>query len=51
MAQFGAHTMDRQRLTLKENAWTTFVVLPRDGPSLAWRYLTDRSSFYDKARR
>jgi len=46
MAQFGANRMDRQRLTLAENAWTTFVELPVEAPSLVWRYLTDRSSFY-----
>ena len=46
MAQFGLHRMDRQRLTLGENARQTFVVLPRELPSLVYRYLTDRSSFY-----
>jgi len=55
MAQFGLHTMDRQRLTLAENARQTFVDLPRRAPALAWRYLTNRSSFYqlppqDRAR-
>jgi hypothetical protein len=51
MAQFGLNTMDRQRLTLGANAWQTFVELPRTAPSLAWRYLTDRSSFYDRPER
>lgn len=51
MVQFGTHTMDRQRLTLKQNAWTTFAVLPREAPVLVWRYLTDRSSFYNNPRR
>jgi hypothetical protein len=46
MAQFGLHVMDRQRLALRENARLTFVVLPSRLPSLAWRYITDRSSFY-----
>jgi hypothetical protein len=50
MVQFGTHTMDRQRLTLRENAWTTFVVLPREAPTLVWRYLTDRASFYKRPR-
>jgi hypothetical protein len=50
MAQFGLHTMDRQRLTLGQNAWATFVVLPRRGPALVWRYLTDRASFYGQPR-
>ena len=51
MVQFGTHTMDRQRLTLKQNAWTTFAVLPRAAPVLVWRYLTDRSTFYNNPRR
>jgi hypothetical protein len=51
MVQFGTHRMDRQRLTLRENAWTTFVVLPREAPTLAWRYLTDRATFYGQPRR
>jgi hypothetical protein len=48
MVQFGAHLMDRQRLTLRHNAWTTFVTLPREAPGLAWRYFTDRASFYSR---
>jgi hypothetical protein len=51
MFQFGDHRMDRQQLTLRENAWTTFVVLPREAPSLAWRYVTDRASFYKQPKR
>ncbi|HYN09161.1 MAG TPA: hypothetical protein VES67_17395 [Vicinamibacterales bacterium] len=51
MVQFGTNTMDRQRLTLRENAWSTFVVLPREVPTLVWRYLTDRASFYNQPRR
>jgi len=55
MAQFGLNTMDRQRLTLAENARETFITLPMHAPALAWRYLTNRSSFYqlplrDRAR-
>jgi hypothetical protein len=50
LVQFGTHTMDRQRLTLKDNAWRTFAVLPREAPTLAWRYLTDRASFYNRPR-
>jgi hypothetical protein len=46
MAQFGLHTMDRQRLSLGDNAWGVFVEVPRMAPSLAYRYLTDRASFY-----
>jgi hypothetical protein len=50
LVQFGTHRMDRQELSLGDNAWQTFVELPRDGPALAWRYLTDRSSFYRQPR-
>ena len=46
IAQFGLHRMDRQRLSLRENARQTFVVLPRELPGLALRYLTARDSFY-----
>jgi hypothetical protein len=50
LVQFGAHRMDRQQLTLRDNAWQTFVELPRQAPSLAWRYLSDRDSFYRQPR-
>jgi hypothetical protein len=50
MAQFGTHTMDRERLTLAANASQTFVKLPRAAPGLIWRYLTNRSSFYTQPR-
>jgi hypothetical protein len=50
LVQFGTHTMDRQRLTLKDNAWRTYAVLPREAPTLVWRYLTDRTSFYNRPR-
>ena len=50
MAQFGMNTMDRQRLSLRENAWGVFVEVPRLAPSLAYRYLTDRASFYRAPR-
>ena len=46
MAQFALNTMDRQRLTLRQNAYWTFVTLPPLLPQLAWRYAFDRSSFY-----
>ncbi len=51
MAQFGAGLMDRQRMEPARNAHTTFIVLPRLLPDLAWRYFTDRASFYDAVRR
>jgi hypothetical protein len=46
MAQFGAGTMNRQKLEPATLAYTTFLVLPRELPSLAWRYAFDRRSFY-----
>ena len=50
LLQFGTHRMDRQRLTLGDNARQTFVELPLEAPSLAWRYLRDRNSFYRQPR-
>ncbi len=50
LLQFGTNRMDRQRLTLGDNARQTFVVLPVEAPSLAWRYLTNRESFYRQPR-
>ncbi len=50
LMQFGTHRMDRMGLSLRDNAWQTFVELPRDAPSLAWRYFTDRNSFYRQPR-
>ena len=47
MAQFATRLMDRQRLEPARNAYHAFVTLPRMAPSLAWRYLVDRESFYD----
>jgi hypothetical protein len=46
VAAFGMHRMDRQRLTLADNARTVFLQLPREAGSIAWRYVFDRSSFY-----
>jgi hypothetical protein len=46
MMQFGLNRMDRKRLTLIENARQTYLVLPLEAPGIAWRYFTDRSSFY-----
>jgi len=50
MAQFGLNTMDRQRLSLRDNAWGVFVEMPRMAPSIVYRYLTDRASFYRAPR-
>jgi hypothetical protein len=46
MAQFGSGLMDRQRLTLADNAYHTFVTVPMRLPELAWRYVFARQSFY-----
>ena len=51
MAQFGTGLMDRQRMEPARNAYTTLVVLPRLLPSLAYRYVFDRPSFYQEAER
>lgn len=47
MIQFGTGLMDRQRLTLRSNAWNAFVVVPRELPRIVYRYFFDRSSFYE----
>ena len=50
-AEFAIGAMDRQRLQLGRNAYDAFVTIPREAPSLAYRYLFDRQSFYaGKAR-
>ena len=46
MAEFATGLMDRQRLELARNAYDAFVTIPQMAPSLAYRYLFDRSSFY-----
>ena len=46
MAQFGGGLMDRQRLTLRENAYHTFVTVPLRLPELVYRYVFARSSFF-----
>jgi len=51
MAQFGLNRMDRQKLTLADNARITFIELPLEAPALAWRYLTDRESLYKLPRK
>ncbi len=48
--QFGAGWMDRQRLELGRNAYGTFIEVPQQLPVLAYRYLFDRSSFYESGR-
>ena len=51
MAQFGAGMMNRQKLEPSRITYNTFVVMPRALPGLAWRYVLDRASFYESARR
>jgi hypothetical protein len=46
IAEFATGLMDRQRLEPAKNAYDAFVTLPREAPTLAYRYLFDRSSFY-----
>ena len=49
IALFGTRMMDRQRIEPARNAYDAFVTLPRVAPSLAWRYLFQRDSFYNPA--
>ena len=49
IVQFGAGLMDRQRLELARIAYNNFVTVPRRLPDLAYRYLFDRSSYYDRS--
>jgi len=48
IAEFATGLMDRQRLEPAKNAYDAFVTVPRLGPSLAYRYLFERSSFYQR---
>jgi hypothetical protein len=50
IALFGTRMMDRQRLELARNARDVFLTLPARAPSLLYRYLLDRDSFYSPAR-
>ena len=50
----GLHPWDgvtEPKFELGPNAWNTFVEVPRQLPSLTYRYLFDRSSFYEVSRR
>lgn len=51
MVQWGTHSMDRQGLTLRQNARATFVDVPRELPADVWRYFTNRASFFQQPRR
>jgi hypothetical protein len=48
-AEFATGLMDRQKLEPRKNAYDAFVTLPRQAPSLVYRYLFDRESFYKHA--
>jgi hypothetical protein len=45
-AQFGSGLMNRQRLEPARNAYHNFVTVPRALPTLVYRFLLDRNSFY-----
>ena len=45
-AEFATGLMDRQKLEPRRNAYDAFVTLPAQAPSLIYRYLFDRTSFY-----
>lgn len=47
MALFATRMMDRQRLEPARNFYNAFITLPLQLPSLAYRYLMDRDSFYE----
>jgi hypothetical protein len=49
-AEFALGIMDRQRLQPASNAYDAFVTVPLQAPSLAYRYLFDRQSFYANRR-
>lgn len=46
IAEFATGLMDRQRLEPRRNLYDAFVTLPAQAPSLAYRYLFERASFY-----
>jgi hypothetical protein len=49
-AEFATGLMDRQKLEPRKNAYHAFVTLPVQAPSLIYRYLFDRASFYRGAQ-
>ena len=46
IAQFATGLMDRSRVEPARNAYNNFVTIPLEFPSLAYRYVFDRQSFY-----
>jgi hypothetical protein len=49
-AQYGMNLMNRRRVEPARNAYNTFVTIPRELPTLAYRYVFDRESFYESRR-
>jgi hypothetical protein len=46
IAQFATGLMDRSRVEPARNAYNNFVTIPLEFPTLAYRYVFDRQSFY-----
>ena len=46
IAQFGTGLMNRSRVEPARNAYNNFVTIPIQFPTLAYRYVFDRQSFY-----
>ena len=51
IAQFGTGLMNRSRVDPARNAYNNFVTIPREFPTLAYRYVFDRQSFYQSRTR
>jgi hypothetical protein len=51
IAQFATGLMDRNRVEPARNAYNNFVTIPLEFPSLAYRYVFDRQSFYQSRTR
>ena len=50
IAQFATGLMDRNRVEPARNAYNNFVTIPIQFPTLAYRYVFDRQSFYQSRR-
>ncbi len=46
IAQFATGLMDRNRVEPARNAYNNFITIPTQFPTLAYRYVFDRQSFY-----
>ena len=46
IAQFATGLMNRSRVEPARNAYNNFVTIPLEFPTLAYRYVFDRQSFY-----